>query len=918
MNRPNLSFPILTALVTLLACGTATHAQSILTGRLVHTRYAGSDQEVPMTAIHAFASPTGPVSQAMGFRTFETHPVGWYFMPGPPGRYTLLFSNPAKYMRPLLMTNIYAHDGERIDKTVSPDMDYWNYHDGSWDEDPATHYYQTFDAGGTSLTHVGFKFATDGVDGPGPGSQDLVISIHRKADGTPDTWPQVGTEMPVLNVDCGGPKGYSYSCGWNSGEVPLVPGNTYAVHFRALKEGGVFQTFWREDADKTTDCYRIGPEGETGFTGHDMWLAVGTDCDGLVIPYNKRVHKEFCELTTGDKVWSQTYVAQGRSLAAAMMYGAVSGTQPSLMRQRMAVHVRKGGPGGEIVGVVKYAVGNGNYTGDASWGMFGAVYVPGEVPLVPGETYAIEFESVESYETLAGHVDIKGRASIVEPSLTPYRKCDPDDYPHGTAYKHGKEAMDYDLDMQIIEYAHESEDWSRAVHAGNLLTNGNMESGDFDADDPDGSQPDGWKPFAVDPGTTHQWLIDGNNEDNRVLRVVGGGINGKTVDGGFVQRVDALSPVETYRLSGRLRSSYPIDEKHACCIGYDPTGQVDDPAAVTIVWTKMPRVHGIFVPYASEPIRPTEEAISVWLRGTTVATDGFAFKCDFDEFALRKVNTGVPSGIEADIMSFNIRYGTASDGENAWPERKDLVIDVIREHEPDVIGLQEALRFQLDEILGACQRFGEIGGARDDGKEQGEYSAILYDKQRFAVDEHGTFWLSDTPGEPGSKSWGNNIPRICTWARLTEKTTSRSFYLYNTHLDHASAESREHSVALIARRIHDRPHPDPVVVTGDFNAGETSPPVRYLTGAGNTLPSVESPLVEPPSLVDTFRVAHLHAVDVGTFSGFAGRRTGEKIDYVLAPPSASVLGARIVRDHRGGRYPSDHYPVTARLLLPSR
>ncbi len=182
------------------------------------------------------------------------------------------------------------------------------------------------------------------------------------------------------------------------------------------------------------------------------------------------------------------------------------------------------------------------------------------------------------------------------------------------------------------------------------------------------------------------------------------------------------------------------------------------------------------------------------------------------------------------VMTYNIRYGTANDGENSWANRKEMACDVLRRHNPDIVGLQEALRFQIDDIRAALPRYAEIGGGRDDGKTEGEYSAILYRKDRLDLDDSGTFWLSDTPETPGSITWGNACTRICTWGRFLRKDTRQAFYLFNTHLDHVSQYSRDRSAVLLAQRIRDRKHADPVLVTGDFNAGEDNPVVRYFKG----------------------------------------------------------------------------------------
>ncbi len=281
---------------------------------------------------------------------------------------------------------------------------------------------------------------------------------------------------------------------------------------------------------------------------------------------------------------------------------------------------------------------------------------------------------------------------------------------------------------------------------------------------------------------------------------------------------------------------------------------------------------------------------------------------------------GVQNGNDPNlvVMTFNIRYGTADDKEDNWVNRREMVYDVLRRHDPDLVGLQEALRFQIDEIRAALPEYAEIGGGRDDGKTKGEYSAILYRQDRMGLSDCGTFWLSDTPQTPGSITWGNACTRICTWGRFIVKDSGAAFYHFNTHLDHVSQPSREKAIVLIARHIRDRVYPEPVLLTGDFNAGESNPIVRYLKGE-QELPAAGSELAKNPTvLVDTFRVLHANAREVGTFHSFNGDRTRDKIDYIFALPGTKVLRAEILRDNVDNRYPSDHFPVMAVLCCTLR
>ena len=265
--------------------------------------------------------------------------------------------------------------------------------------------------------------------------------------------------------------------------------------------------------------------------------------------------------------------------------------------------------------------------------------------------------------------------------------------------------------------------------------------------------------------------------------------------------------------------------------------------------------------------------------------------------------------IKLRLMSFNIRNGKANDGANKWENRKDFVCDVVKEHSVDVVGLQEAFHFQLQHMLKKLPDYAAVGEGRDGGK-NGEYSAILFRKNRFTAKDSGTFWLSDTPDKK-SKSWGNQLLRICTWVRLVDGRNNRSFYVYNTHFDHQSQNARIQSAKLIAQRIAQRKFPDPFILMGDLNAGEDNQVIMYLKGKGKTDESIK-PIVQ---LKDTFRVLNPKAKNVGTGGGFKGRTTGQKIDYILIPAGIKTNRASIIRVNRSGKFPSDHFPVFAEIEI---
>jgi hypothetical protein len=607
---------------------------------------AGDPRDImPLSNVRCFASLEGGNNEALQFRTWELAPTGWFRLMGMPGRYTLLFAGPSIYVRPTILTNMFMQQGDRIDLKVIPAADYAVFDNGKWDDKTATDYFQTFVAKSTSITNVGFRVVSDGIDGGGPGAQNLLVSVRKQGPGTPDTWEQVGPTITVFDVDSGGPKSYDWTAAWNSGEVPTTPGQTYAIHLRAEKPGNSFQMFWHDDGKKDPDCYRLGSKGQTGWRNRHLWMYVAGDDDGLLIPYNKRIQKEFLLPFAGfAKKWSQTYVAQGRGLAAVQLYAATSGSQPGIHRQRAVVRVHEGRPSGPVIGVQKIAIGNGIHTGDASWGTFGAAYAPGEVQLEPGKAYAVELESIENYESLHGYINIKGVASDERPGFNPYRKNPADKYEAGTAFKNGTEDVGFDLDMQIVEYQNHQPDWAQAVEDKNLIANGDMEEPAPADGAKEAGQAKSWKPFAVDAKTSHTYATEGADKPDHFLRVTAGSGPGPvSADGGYVQRISGLSHRETYRLLGQVRCSWPIDLDRGCMVGYDPTGQDSDPKASTIVWTPMVGLHSIWSTHRSEPIRPAGDAISVWLRGWTKPSQGYPFKTDFNDFALKHVRTDAAS-----------------------------------------------------------------------------------------------------------------------------------------------------------------------------------------------------------------------------------------------------------------------------------
>ena len=256
------------------------------------------------------------------------------------------------------------------------------------------------------------------------------------------------------------------------------------------------------------------------------------------------------------------------------------------------------------------------------------------------------------------------------------------------------------------------------------------------------------------------------------------------------------------------------------------------------------------------------------------------------------------------VMSFNIRNGTAKDGDNSWAFRQELVVETIQTFNPDVLGLQEVQKFQADYLIEQLPGYGFYGVGRDDGINKGEFAPVMYKKDRFEVVQSGHYWLSESPEVVGSKSWDAALPRIATWILLKDKEANSLQIIFgNTNFDHKGVQARLESAKLIRGRI-DRVVPElPVIVTGDFNTHEELEPYEALiTSTGSS--------GEP--LIDTYRVIHPQKGGFeGTFGGFEGKQQGNRIDWVITTQDVITLDANINHTNHDGRYPSDHYPVEA-------
>jgi len=264
------------------------------------------------------------------------------------------------------------------------------------------------------------------------------------------------------------------------------------------------------------------------------------------------------------------------------------------------------------------------------------------------------------------------------------------------------------------------------------------------------------------------------------------------------------------------------------------------------------------------------------------------------------LTTPLAAQLPVDVMSFNIRTSMGQDGHNSWPHRKDLVAETILLHEPMIVGLQEVLSDQIEYLESALSDYRWLGTDRglNGGVGLSEATPIFYRHAELTPVESGTFWLSDTPDGPGQ---GRRPARIVTWARFHHVETGLELHVYNTHFGLRRDQSQVDAAEQIAARIIDLPPAAPRIVMGDFNSvAEASEPWQRLVAAG---------------LVDTWVEAEERIGPPVTWSGFGppNLRANERIDWILVGGPVQVRAAETVLHEREGQYPSDHYPVVARL-----
>ncbi|RFP08132.1 MULTISPECIES: endonuclease/exonuclease/phosphatase family protein [unclassified Duganella] len=252
------------------------------------------------------------------------------------------------------------------------------------------------------------------------------------------------------------------------------------------------------------------------------------------------------------------------------------------------------------------------------------------------------------------------------------------------------------------------------------------------------------------------------------------------------------------------------------------------------------------------------------------------------------------------VATYNLRYNHAEDGANAWPARREMVKALIRYHEFDIFGTQEGLADQIADLAQMAE-FDHVGVGRDDGKSAGEHSAIYFRKSRFALLGKGDFWLSETPDRPSFGWDATCCHRLASWARLRDRTSGRSFFVFSVHFDHQGEQARRASADLVLRKIAEIAHGEPAICVGDFNS--TPETVQMQTMAKAMRDAFQVSAAPPYGPVGTFNDFHLDAAMT------------ERIDYIFVDRHFDVQKYAVLSDSLDRRYPSDHHPVVARVNL---
>lgn len=268
---------------------------------------------------------------------------------------------------------------------------------------------------------------------------------------------------------------------------------------------------------------------------------------------------------------------------------------------------------------------------------------------------------------------------------------------------------------------------------------------------------------------------------------------------------------------------------------------------------------------------------------------------------LLSLTTLVVKAQQITIGTFNIRYDNPADSGNLWINRAPVVANLIRFHKFDVLGIQEGLKNQLDDISNALPEYARYGKGRDDGKDGGEHSAVFYRKDRFKLLKSGDFWLSESPDQPG-KGWDATCcNRICSWVFLEDVQSKKKFYAFNVHYDHQGVVARKESSKLILKKIAEIAGDAPALLTGDLNGGRDSEWYQRIATSG--------------VLSDTHTKVKFPYANNSSSNGFRTPRGQTVIDHIFISKQFTATRWGILTDTYFGKFPSDHFPVLAEVEL---
>ena len=274
-------------------------------------------------------------------------------------------------------------------------------------------------------------------------------------------------------------------------------------------------------------------------------------------------------------------------------------------------------------------------------------------------------------------------------------------------------------------------------------------------------------------------------------------------------------------------------------------------------------------------------------------------KIFFAAFAALLCITSCTTSSELKVMSYNIRLDHSGDGENAWPVRKEATIEMIKDLQPDVFGVQEAYDHQVAYVTENLPVYQNVGVGREDGVLEGEMMCIFWNSDVIEMIEWGTYWLSETPEVP-SMGWDAACYRTATWALMKDKRTGKKFYFVNTHLDHVGKEAQKNGLALIVDKIAEiNPDGLPMVLTGDFNVKPDNPVLKDLDARMKCTRKIAA------------RTDNHH-----TFNGWGKASKDMVIDYIYISGFSSCTEYQTVtKKYLDRTFVSDHYPIVARLIF---